>query len=146
MDGRNRKVIVNKKIFWPNGLTVDYEARRVYWADGKLKFIASVDFDGGSRKVITENVPRIYALTLDSKTLYYTDWANHAISSCNKQTGKCKILIHGSKSSSEKLYPMGIHVFSSARQPHIDSKCDNNNGGCSHLCLLSSDPPYYSCA
>ena len=146
MDGKHRKIIVDKKIHWPNGLTIDYEARKVYWADAKLKYIASVDFNGGSRKLLTENVPRIYALTLDSKAIYFTDWADNVISSCNKQTGKCKVLIPDSKQPPEKIYPMGIHVFSSSRQPYIPSECENNNGGCSHLCLLSSDFPHYSCA
>lgn len=41
MDGdiRTRKVIVSERIFWPNGLTVDFDNRKLYWVDGKLKFI-----------------------------------------------------------------------------------------------------------
>lgn len=38
-DPATRKVIVNSHIFWPNGLTVDFDQRRIYWLDGRLHFI-----------------------------------------------------------------------------------------------------------
>jgi len=36
---KTRKVLVSDDIFWPNGLSVDYQAEKIYWADGKLNFI-----------------------------------------------------------------------------------------------------------
>jgi len=41
MDGDllTRKVIVSDKIFWPNGLTIDFNTKQIYWVDGKLGFI-----------------------------------------------------------------------------------------------------------
>lgn len=38
-DLTTRKVIVSDKIFWPNGLTIDYVSKNIYWVDGKLGFI-----------------------------------------------------------------------------------------------------------
>lgn len=38
-DSQTRRVIVNDKIFWPNGLTADYKLKRLYWSDGRLRFI-----------------------------------------------------------------------------------------------------------
>ena len=39
------------------------------------------------------------------------------------------------------LQPLDLHVFTAARQPAWDGPgpppCSQNNGGCSHLCLLS---------
>ena len=51
MDGdeATRKVIVDTDIEWPNGLTIDYESRILFWADGKHSFISSVDFNGHNR-------------------------------------------------------------------------------------------------
>lgn len=48
-DSATRKVIVKDEIFWPNGLTVDYDQRVIYWADARLSYIASVDFHGEKR-------------------------------------------------------------------------------------------------
>ena len=41
MDGdlKSRRVIVSQNIFWPNGLTVDYKSRKIYWVDARLHFI-----------------------------------------------------------------------------------------------------------
>ncbi len=41
MDGtpRSRQVIIRENIYWPNGLTLDYELSKIYWADAKLNFI-----------------------------------------------------------------------------------------------------------
>lgn len=52
-DSSTRVVIVNEEIFWPNGLTIDTERRVIYWADAKLSYIASVDFDGHRRKKVS---------------------------------------------------------------------------------------------
>lgn len=38
-DPTTREVIVSDDIFWPNGITVDYESELVYWADGRLRFV-----------------------------------------------------------------------------------------------------------
>lgn len=44
------------------------------------------------------------------------------------------------------LVPMDIHVWDAGKQPYFPHPCEENNGGCSHLCLLAQDPPGYSCA
>jgi low density lipoprotein receptor-related protein 5/6 len=38
-DPASRKVLVTDRLFWPNGLTVDFDNRKVYWIDGKLNFV-----------------------------------------------------------------------------------------------------------
>ena len=51
MDGDpgTRRVIVSTQLFWPNGLTIDYRASRLYWADGKYSYIHSCRLDGSGR-------------------------------------------------------------------------------------------------
>lgn len=137
MDGdlNSRKVIVNRNIAWPNGLTVDYGAERIYWADAKFEFIEAMDYDGGNRRtVISGNLPQPFALTIYRDLLYWTDWATHSINVCNKNTGQKRRTIIPSG-----LLPMAIHVYSAEKQPPHKTGCDEKNGGCSHLCLLSSE-------
>lgn len=49
MDGTNRSMIIDKEIYWPNGLTLDYDQQKLYWADAKHSFIHRCDLDGSSR-------------------------------------------------------------------------------------------------
>lgn len=49
MDGTNRSVIVEDKITWPNGLTLDFVNDRIYWADAREDYIAFASLDGSNR-------------------------------------------------------------------------------------------------
>jgi len=115
MDGNQlqRSVIVKDNIYWPNGLTLDYEDSQIYWADAKLTFIHSCNFDGSNRRVvISGNLPHPFALTLYDRTLYWTDWKDQSIHSCDKITGSNRKTIY------REIYsPMDIHSFNARRQP-----------------------------
>lgn len=39
---------------WPNGVTIDFFAERLYWVDAKADYIASADLDGKNIKKILE--------------------------------------------------------------------------------------------
>lgn len=51
MDGSGRSVIVDTKITWPNGLTLDYVTERIYWADAREDYIEFASLDGSNRHV-----------------------------------------------------------------------------------------------
>lgn len=51
MDGTSRQIIVKTEIYWPNGLTIDLEEQKLYWADAKLSFIHKANLDGTARSV-----------------------------------------------------------------------------------------------
>ncbi|XP_022106372.1 low-density lipoprotein receptor-related protein 6-like [Acanthaster planci] len=144
MDGSEhyRKVIIDTNIFWPNGLTLDYDTSKLYWADAKYSYIHRCNFDGGNREqVLQGSLPHPFALTLFEDTLYWTDWETHSIHACNKMDGGNLRVVH------EDLFsPMDIHSYSPLRQKEVSRLCAVNNGGCSHLCLMSPDPPFYACA
>lgn len=156
MDGDHstRKIIIRKEISWPNGLTVDYENRKLYFADAKLGYIASSDFDGQNLKKIVKNVSQIFSLTLSENFLYWTDMQNANTLKHNiykngihyyhrNLTGILGILY---LNPDHNLSPLGITVYNSNRQPKSFNPCEKNNGNCSHLCLLSTNLAHYSCA
>ncbi|XP_067906739.1 low-density lipoprotein receptor-related protein 6 isoform X2 [Heterodontus francisci] len=142
MDGTTRSILIDNNIYWPNGLTLDYEEKKLYWADAKLSFIHRSNFDGSFRQVVVEgSLPHPFALTLFGDTLYWTDWNTHSIHACNKYTGEYRREVH-----SNIFSPMDIHVFNQQRQPNATNPCGSNNGGCSHLCLMSPIKPFFQCA
>ena len=54
MDGNDRLVIVNTKLFWPNGLTLDYAADKLYWVDAKHHVIESASLNGSQRTIVLD--------------------------------------------------------------------------------------------
>ena len=36
MDGYNPKPIIQDNLGWPNGLSVDFDSRKIFWADARL--------------------------------------------------------------------------------------------------------------
>ncbi|XP_028129361.1 low-density lipoprotein receptor-related protein 6 [Diabrotica virgifera virgifera] len=144
MDGapKSRKTIVSDNIFWPNGLTIDYKTKHVYWADGKLKFIKRMDYDGKSLVTVLDKASYYpFALTQLETKMYWTDWetgAIHYYDTSGQQKQPLELL--------SVQNPMDIHVWDPQHQPNITSPCQVSNGGCSHLCLLSQDPSKFTCA
>lgn len=55
MDGTDRSVLVEDKITWPNGLTLDFINDRIYWADAREDYIEFASLDGKNRH--TGNIP-----------------------------------------------------------------------------------------
>ncbi|KAH3884133.1 hypothetical protein DPMN_008105 [Dreissena polymorpha] len=144
MDGQpnSRAVIVDENIYWPNGLTIDYEEWRIYWADAKLNYIHTCTFEGRDRRVVAvktgdddPTLPHPFAITMLGNDLYWTDWSSKAIHTCDKKTG-----IEGRRVLTEIQSPMDVIVYDAARQKPGINPCGSNNGGCSHLCLLSPVP------
>mgnify|MGYP000536642970 CR=1 FL=1 len=44
LDGSHRRVLLRDNIIWPNGLTVDKETKRIYWADAKTEVCFGLNF------------------------------------------------------------------------------------------------------
>jgi len=60
LDGSNvRRLFEQPIVEWPNGLTIDFIAERLYWVDARHDYIASSDLDGkGFHKVIQNDVSK----------------------------------------------------------------------------------------
>ncbi|KAF4524536.1 hypothetical protein B566_EDAN002809 [Ephemera danica] len=141
-DPATRTIIVSSDIFWPNGLTIDYDRQKIYWVDGRLNFLDVMDFDGQNRRnVVKQGISYPYSVTFFENKLYWSEWDTRSIQMYDITTERDpRLLVKGS------FTPMMIHVMDARRQPPGVNPCEPSNGGCSHLCLLSPDPPGYSCA
>uniref|UniRef100_A0A8D0BEN1 Low-density lipoprotein receptor-related protein 4 n=1 Tax=Salvator merianae TaxID=96440 RepID=A0A8D0BEN1_SALMN len=140
MDASNRLVIISSNLTWPNGLAIDYESQRLYWADAGMKTIEFAGLDGTDRKIlIGSNLPHPFGLTVYGSRIYWTDWQAKSIQSADKRTGQDRETL---QDNLEHL--MDIHVFHRHR-PIVHTACTDNNGGCSHLCLLAPYPKSHSC-
>ncbi|XP_043938468.1 low-density lipoprotein receptor-related protein 4 isoform X2 [Protopterus annectens] len=141
MDASNRIVIVASNLTWPNGLAIDYETERLYWADAGMKTIELANLDGTDRQIlIGSQLPHPFGLTLHEDRIYWTDWQSKSIQSADKITGLGRTTL---RDNLENL--MDIHMFHRQRAA-VPTACIENNGGCSHLCLLASLPKGHSCA
>lgn len=56
MDGQNRTKLVDSKIVFPHGITLDLVNRLVYWADAYLDYIEVVDYEGKNRHTIIQGI------------------------------------------------------------------------------------------
>ncbi|XP_043483348.1 low-density lipoprotein receptor-related protein 4 isoform X2 [Leptopilina heterotoma] len=138
MDGEKRMTVVTENLAWPNGLSIDIGKGKIYWNDAKKKVIESADLDGRNRKVLIEKAGHPYGLAVMGNTIYWSDWQEKAVLQTDKNNGSAKVFID----KIEGVMDLRAVVWSDLTQS--ENVCENNNGGCSHLCLRN--PSGYSCA
>ncbi|XP_074039673.1 LDL receptor protein 1 [Leptinotarsa decemlineata] len=120
---------------WPNGLTLDYTTRRIYWIDAQSDSIHTSDYDGNDHHEVMNNHEMLshpFAITVFENYVYWTDWRTNSVIRANKWNGGDVRVIQRTLTQ-----PFDIKIMHPSRQPTDGiSPCGNNNGGCSHLCLL----------
>ncbi|KAI6192642.1 hypothetical protein M3Y96_01248600 [Aphelenchoides besseyi] len=149
MDGSNRKMIVNlneKSSLggWPNGLTLDLYSKRVYWIDAKSKSIHAALYDGSDVKEVLNDknfLSHPFAISLFEDRIYWTDWNTRNIYAANKFDGSNITTI----TKDTVNQPFDLKIVHSSRQPIASSNPCENNGGCSHLCLLNGKNKRCAC-
>lgn len=126
---------------WPNGLTLDYDMRRIYWIDARSDLIHTTDYDGNDRHEVMRNHEMLshpFAITLFENYVYWTDWRTNSVVRANKFNGKDVFVIQRTLTQ-----PFDIQILHPSRQPRDGpNPCGVNNGGCSHLCLLHTNHTY----
>lgn len=144
MDGSlsTRKIIINELVFWPNSISLDVIEKKLYWVDAHFHILEVCDYDGKNRTILVkQELSYPYSMTRIGDMFFWTDWRNNSIFSYNITSGGRPLPIYSP--SGESI--MGIEALGASFQPSKPTPCDIGNGGCSHLCLLSSQPPGYSC-
>ncbi|KAI6182014.1 Prolow-density lipoprotein receptor-related protein 1 [Aphelenchoides fujianensis] len=153
MAGEDRRVLVSIRTEdptggWPNGLTCDYFAERLYWIDAKSDSIHSVRYDGGDRRLVLRNSPgnelaHPFAITTFEEHVFWTDWRSRSL---YKASAHSCSSIHANKFNGSNIevlskenlnQPFDLKVVHSSRQPTPPQNPCADNGGCSHLCLLN---------
>lgn len=73
MDGTNQIKLIST-IRPATGLTLDYERKRLYWAEKDTPAIISTDLDGNDQKyIIRDNIYEPVGLTLYKDYIYWSD-------------------------------------------------------------------------
>lgn len=145
MDGDpiTRMILVNDRIFWPNGLTVDLENKLIYWVDGNLLILDVMNLDGSNRRNVVKNLQHLtypYSVTYFNGMLFWSDWNSGSVNSYNINTTETKEVVDTAD------VPITVHVWDPSLQPSGYNPCQINNGNCSHLCLLATNANGFSCA
>ncbi|XP_050691158.1 prolow-density lipoprotein receptor-related protein 1-like isoform X1 [Eriocheir sinensis] len=140
MSGEGRRVVFRVSEVegggWPNGLTLDYALRRIYWIDAKSHSVHTALYDGSDhRQIVAKHqlLSHPFAISLFGNYVYWTDWKTNSVIKANK--------FHGTEVEDIQrtiTQPFDIQILHPSRQPRDGpNPCKENNGGCSHLCLLS---------
>jgi sugar lactone lactonase YvrE len=89
MDGSHfsRQVIIKTDIFWPNGLTIDYDDSKIFWADAKLHFIHRYAFHDMQAQLHTAATASFYSLIFSDSAAATSTAQGAAWSS----TDRCRI-------------------------------------------------------
>ena len=99
MDGSNRIVLHNTRLTWPNGLAIDYQLQRLYWADAFTDRIEYSSVDGTGREIlltVATGLHHPFAITISGDQVYWTDWANFTIYTAHKQAAGSPLSVYTS--------------------------------------------------
>lgn len=87
-DGSDIKVLFTKpQVVWPNGVTIDFIAERVYWVDASRDYIGSCDLNGRAFVKIIEQDSRVshpFAVAVYKDLMYWDDWKLNSVFSADK--------------------------------------------------------------
>ncbi|CAG9765567.1 unnamed protein product [Ceutorhynchus assimilis] len=130
-DGTNPKILFGKeKVEWPNGITIDYIANRIYWVDARKDYIGSADLHGDGFVNIVHNtdvVSHPFAVAVFKSNMYWDDWKKNAIYSSDKDVYKgIEVVVKDLAGLMDlKVYAHGIQIGKNA--------C--SNASCPYICV-----------
>ncbi|EZA49376.1 Sortilin-related receptor [Ooceraea biroi] len=132
LDGTNvKRLFIKPTVEWPNGITIDHIAERIYWVDARADYIASSDFEGKRFKKIIANDVRVshpFAVAVFKDNLYWDDWKQSMIFVANKDHGVGITTIVGFQIAGL----MDLKIYAHSMQVGTNA-CANHT--CSHICL-----------
>ncbi|XP_016148446.1 low-density lipoprotein receptor-related protein 1B [Sinocyclocheilus grahami] len=135
MDGSNIKILhQNQKE--PVGLSIDYSASKLYWMSSGNATINRCNLDGGGLDVIDslkKDLRKATALAVMGGKLWWADDVLAQLGTVNKRDGK-NLTVLRNKTTGVVHIKVYDKDSRKGRNP-----CVPNNGGCSQLCLPTSE-------
>ncbi|KAK9731833.1 Fibronectin type III domain [Popillia japonica] len=141
LNGTEVKVLFGKPdIQWPNGITIDHIAERIYWVDAKEDYIGSSDLNGKIFNKVLVNAEALshpFSIAVFKDIMYWDDWKKNAIFSADKDHGvEIQILADNMSGLMEmKIYAHSIQIGTNA--------CSNTT--CEYICIPVKDKAHCLC-
>ena len=137
MDGSHVMTLHDSSLLQPTALAVDMPTHTVYWADAGTGRLECSEANGLNRRVVTSDrniVHSPYSISLFEDTLYFSDITTGSVSAVGKNGSSYRQIAIGLASPRElQMVHPAVQLGVSRYNP-----CLVENGGCSHLCLLSN--------
>lgn len=147
MDGTNTVAIVSEAAYKASGIAVDTVAKRVYWCDSLLDYIETVDYNGQKRFLVIrgQQVPSPARLAIFESKVFWTDSTKQGIMSVDKYQTSTIQSIYRMRDIRD---PKAIKAVHPLVQTYVNNPCGSINGGCQHMCVVTSSSPTlgYRCA
>ncbi|CDW53518.1 Low-density lipoprotein receptor-related protein [Trichuris trichiura] len=141
MDGTEFVKLLERNLVWPNAITLDYFTERLFWGDAHFNEIGYMNIDGtGVNHVQATKAPHIFSLAVFDNHLYWSDWNIKSIVRASKHS-----LIDEEVILSTVQLPNDCQIVHPLDQLKSPNPCGSNNGGCSHLCLISPGGTSFRC-
>lgn len=141
LDGTNSTILAQRGLSMPISLAVDYEGKKLFWADAHLYKIQYSDYNGNNLvTLMSSRLIMPVSLTIYKYYLFYVDFHLSNIYKSSKYFSSNPTLL---RSNVNNLYQ--IKVQAPDLQTTIDNHpCSRQNGDCSHFCFAvpSLDPQY----
>nr|XP_019597875.1 PREDICTED: prolow-density lipoprotein receptor-related protein 1 isoform X3 [Rhinolophus sinicus] len=147
MDGSHRDIFVTSKtVLWPNGLSLDIPAGRLYWVDAFYDRIETILLNGTDRKIVYEGpeLNHAFGLCHHGNYLFWTEYRSGSVYRLERGTGGAPPTVTLLRSERPPIFE--IRMYDAQQQQVGTNKCRVNNGGCSSLCLATPGSRQCACA
>ncbi|KAM9468136.1 low-density lipoprotein receptor-related protein 6 [Clarias gariepinus] len=136
LDGTEREVLFFSGLSKPGALAIDNELGKLFWADMELRRIESSDLSGANRIVIEDsNILQPVGLTVFGNHLYWIDRQQQMIERIDKTTREGRTKIQARITALTDIHAVHeLHMDEYNKHP-----CTQDNGGCSHICIVKGD-------
>ena len=122
--GYNKTDLITENIHMPNGLALDLDRRKLYWADARLDKIEVCNLDGSDCLVLVKSLAEHpFDLAVYSEFLFFTDWVLQAVVRINKISGEDRVIM-----KTNIVRPMGIIAITDTQKVCPHNPCVFNNG------------------